>query len=68
MKKLVSTALIAASLVLFAGCKSKPPPQPPQQEQQNTGDVSGVNDANAVAVAETYRAQPGKDDEAITGR
>jgi peptidoglycan-associated lipoprotein len=59
MKKLVSTALIAASLVLFAGCKSKPPPQPPQQEQQNTGDVSGVNDANAVAGDDTATAGPG---------
>ncbi len=59
MKKLVTTALIAASLALFAGCKSKPPPQPPQQEQQNTGDVSGVNDANAVAGDDTAIGGPG---------
>ena len=56
MKKLVTTALLAASLALFAGCKSKPPPQPPQQEQQPTGDVSGVNDA--VVGDETAMAGP----------
>ena len=56
MKKLVTTVLLAASLALFAGCKTKTPPQPPQQEQQPTGDVSGVNDA--VVGDETAMAGP----------
>src|SRR5215510_13624747 len=55
MKHFVSTAVLALSLTLFAGCGSKPPVQPPPPPQ--TTDTSGVGDAGAV-VDETATAGP----------
>jgi peptidoglycan-associated lipoprotein len=48
MKKLVTISVLLASLSLFAGCKTKPPPvveTPPAQ----TTDTSGVENADATA-------------------
>ena len=58
MKNLFSTAVIVASLALFAGCKS-PPPEQPTQTQQPTTDTSAVDNANAV-VDDTATAGPGE--------
>src|SRR5215207_11309459 len=47
MKNFVSTAVVLASLVVLAGCSSKPkevPPEPPVP----TGDTAGVEDPNAT--------------------
>jgi peptidoglycan-associated lipoprotein len=48
MKNLVTVSVLLASLTLFAGCKTKPPPvveAPPAQ----TSDTSGVENADATA-------------------
>jgi peptidoglycan-associated lipoprotein len=55
MKHFVTTAVLAASLTLLAGCPSKPPEQPPPPPP--TTDTSGVGDAGAV-VDETAMAGP----------
>jgi peptidoglycan-associated lipoprotein len=47
MKKFFSTALAVSSLILFAGCGSKPPEQPPPPPAQTT-DTSAVDNANAT--------------------
>jgi peptidoglycan-associated lipoprotein len=57
MKSFLSTAVLVASLALFAGCHSPPPEQPPAPPQQPTGDTSGVDDANA-AVDDTATSGP----------
>jgi peptidoglycan-associated lipoprotein len=46
MKNLVTTAVLLASLALFAGCKSKPAELPPETPAP-TSDTSGVEDPNA---------------------
>jgi len=48
MKNLVTVSVLLASLTLFAGCKTKPPPvveTPPTQ----TSDTSGVENPDATA-------------------
>jgi len=48
MKNLVTVSVLLATLTLFAGCKTKPPPvveAPPTQ----TSDTSGVENADATA-------------------
>jgi peptidoglycan-associated lipoprotein len=47
MKNVLSTAVFVASLILLAGCPSKPPPQP-EAPPQNTADTSGVDNAGAT--------------------
>jgi len=47
MKNVVSTAVFVVSLILVAGCTSKPPPQP-EAPPQNTADTSGVDNAGAT--------------------
>lgn len=48
MKNLVSTAVLLATLTMFAGCKSKPPEQPPAPVEPPTTDTSGIDDPNAT--------------------
>lgn len=48
MKNLVSTALLAASLVLFAGCKTKPETQPETTTQAPVTDTGTVTDASGL--------------------
>ena len=48
MKNLLSTAVLLASLALFAGCKSKPPEAPPEPPVPTSTDTSGVEDPNAT--------------------
>jgi peptidoglycan-associated lipoprotein len=57
MKHFLSTAVVLASLVMLAGCPSKPPPQPPPPAADNTGSTGGVADANA-SVDDTDAAGP----------
>jgi peptidoglycan-associated lipoprotein len=56
MKVFVSTAVLAASFVLLAGCKTKPAdtPPPPPAQTDNTGSV----DAAAGSVDDTDAAGP----------
>jgi peptidoglycan-associated lipoprotein len=43
MKNTIAVALLAGSLVLFAGCKTKPEEQPQQASQTTTSDTSGLD-------------------------
>ncbi|HEX6638276.1 MAG TPA: peptidoglycan-associated lipoprotein Pal [Steroidobacteraceae bacterium] len=43
MKNTIAVALLAGSLVLFAGCKTKPEEQPQQTSQTTTSDTSGLD-------------------------
>jgi peptidoglycan-associated lipoprotein len=56
MKHFVTTALLVASLALFAGCKTTKPPEPTPPPPPVT-DSSGVGDAGAV-VDETASQGP----------
>jgi peptidoglycan-associated lipoprotein len=47
MKNLVTTAILVASLALFAGCKTKPPPAP-ETPPAPTSDTSTVTDATGT--------------------
>jgi len=57
MKKVVSTAILVASLLVFAGCGTKPKEQTAPPPQQNAADTSGVDNANAT-VDNTESAGP----------
>jgi peptidoglycan-associated lipoprotein len=46
-KNLVSLSVLLATLTLFAGCKTKPPPAPVTPPPQ-TSDTTGVDDPNAT--------------------
>src|SRR5256885_1310346 len=60
MKQIVSPAVAVASLMLLAGCPSKPPEQPPAAQQPTT-DTSGVDNANAaVGDADTSAGPSGE--------
>ena len=52
MKRFLSTAVVLASLTLFAGCKTKPPVEAPVTPPVTTSDTSGV-DNSAAAVGDT---------------
>lgn len=56
MKKLVTTVALVASLALFAGCRSKPPPAP-ETPPASTTDTSTVTDATGL-VDETASQGP----------
>jgi peptidoglycan-associated lipoprotein len=48
MKNLVTTAVLVASLALFAGCKTKPPPAPETPPPTSTSDTGTVTDATGL--------------------
>jgi peptidoglycan-associated lipoprotein len=48
MKNLVTVSVLLASLTLFAGCKTKPPPAPEAPPTQ-TSDTTGVENPDATA-------------------
>jgi peptidoglycan-associated lipoprotein len=48
MKNLVSTAVFLASLVLLAGCPSKPKEKPPEAPVPTGDSTAGVDDPNAT--------------------
>src|SRR5690242_9771881 len=61
MKNFVSSVVAVASLMLLAGCPSKPPEQPPAPTQPTTSDTSGVDNANAaVGDADTSAGPSGE--------
>ncbi len=49
MKKLVTVSVLLASLTLFAGCKTKPPPPVAETPPTQTSDTSGVENPDATA-------------------
>ncbi len=57
MKKVVSTAFLVASLMVFAACGTKPKETTAPPPTQNTADTSGVDNANAT-VDNTESAGP----------
>jgi len=57
MKKFAMTAVVLASLALFAGCKTKPVETAPPPPAEQTADTSGVGNAGAV-VNDTDAAGP----------
>jgi peptidoglycan-associated lipoprotein len=57
MKNLVTTTFLVASLVLFAGCRTKPPPAPETPPPASTSDTDTVTDATGL-VDETASQGP----------